>query len=325
MIGLRFDMRLGPETDPRSAYRAAIEMVEWSEESFAPFVTLSEHHAVADGYLTSPATLAAAMAARTSSTFFLVTAAILPLYDPVRLAEEIALVDHISGGRVGWVLGLGYRPEEYAMLGVDFARRGRIADEHLAALLDALAGHDLSPHGRPGSVTPTAAPGLQLFWGGGSRPAARRAARFGLGLFAQTDVDGLAEAYAEECEAAGVEPMPCMLPSPGQPLTVFVADDVDRAWDEVGPAMLRDVVEYASWNSGSTDRNASMSGSRTVDELRAEEASHRIVSVEGALEILETDPLMLHPLCGGLDPEVAWTYLRRVGDEVAPALAARRS
>ena len=138
MIGLRFDMRLGPDTDPRSAYRAAIEMVEWSEESFAPFVTLSEHHAVADGYLTSPATLAAAMAARTSSTFFLVTAAILPLYDPVRLAEEIALVDHISGGRVGWVLGLGYRPEEYAMLGVDFARRGRIADEHLATPLDAL-------------------------------------------------------------------------------------------------------------------------------------------------------------------------------------------
>ena len=298
MIGLRFDMRLGPDTDPRTAYRTAIEMVEWSEGAFAPFVTLSEHHAVADGYLTSPATLAAAMAARTTSTFFLVTAAILPLYDPVRLAEEIALVDHISGGRVGWVLGLGYRPEEYAMLGVDFARRGRIADEHLATLLDALAGHALSP----------------LFWGGGSRPAARRAARFGLGLFAQTDVDGLAEAYAEECEAAGVEPMPCMLPSPGQPLTVFVADDLDAAWSEVGPYMLRDVVEYAGWNSGSTDRNASMSGSTTVDELRAEEASHRIVTIDGARTILESDPLMLHPLCGGLPAEVAWPYLRRVAD-----------
>lgn len=318
MIGLRFDMRLGPETDPRTAYRTAIEMVEWSEGAFAPFVTLSEHHAVADGYLTSPATLAAAMAARTSSTFFLVTAAILPLYDPVRLAEEIALVDHISGGRVGWVLGLGYRPEEYAMLGVDFARRGRIADEHLATLLDALAGHDLAPHGRAGSVSPTAGPGLQLFWGGGSRPAARRAARHGLGLFAQTDVDGLAEVYAEECEAAGVDPAPCMLPSPGQPLTVFVADDLDAAWSEVGPYLLRDVVEYASWNAGTTDRNASMSGSRSLDELRAEEASHRIVTVEGARKILESDPLMLHPLCGGLPAEVAWPYLRRVADVAGP-------
>lgn len=322
MFGLRFDMRLGPELDARTAYRTALDMVEWAEDSFAPFVTLSEHHAVADGYLTSPSLMVSAMAARTGSTHFLVTAAILPLYDPVRLAEEIAVADHLSGGRVAWVLGLGYRPEEYALLGVDFERRGALADAHLATLLDALAGHDLTPHGRAGAIS-SPPQGLQLFWGGGSRPAARRAARHGLGLFAQTDVDGLAEAYVEECEVVGTDPAPCMLPSPTQPLTVFVADDVDRAWGEVGPSMLRDVVEYASWNQGGAGRNASMSASTTLDSLRDEAASHRIVDVDGALDILEDDPLMLHPLCGGLPADTAWTYLRRVGDEVASAWAAR--
>jgi len=322
VFGLRFDMRLSPELDARAAYRTAVDMVEWAEGSFAPFVTLSEHHGVADGYLTSPSLMVSAMAARTSSTSFLVTAAILPLYDPVRLAEEIAMVDHLSGGRVAWVLGLGYRPEEYALLGVDFDRRGAIADEHLSTLLDALAGHDLVPHGRPGSISSPPS-GVHLFWGGGSRAAARRAARHGLGLFAQTDVDGLAERYAEECDAAGTVPAPCMLPSPTQPFTVFVADDVERAWEQVGPSMLRDVVEYASWNQGAAGRTASMSRTTTLEALRAEAASHRIVDLDGALEILERDPLMLHPLCGGLSPDVAWTYLRRVGEEVAPAMAAR--
>ncbi|HNE37160.1 MAG TPA: LLM class flavin-dependent oxidoreductase [Microthrixaceae bacterium] len=325
MIGLRFDMRLAPGQDVRGAYRAALDMVEWSEGSFAPFVTVSEHHAVADGYLTSPGTMVAAMAARTTSTYFMVTAAILPLYDPVRLAEEMAVIDHISGGRVGWVLGVGYRPEEYALLGVDFERRGRLADEHLDTLFDALAGRDLTPHGRPGSIGRAPEGRITLFWGGASRPAARRAARRGLGLFAQTNVDGLAQVYEQECAAAGIEPRGCVMPNPGAPMTVFVADDVDRAWDELGEPMLRDATAYAAWNPQSAARNASMSTSRSVEELRSEGASHRVVTVDGALDILGNDPLMLHPLCGGLDPEVAWPYLRRVGEQVAPARDAARS
>ena len=87
--------------------------------------------------------------------------------------------------------------------------------------------------------------------------------------------------------------------------------------------MLRDATAYAAWNPQSAARNASMSTSRSVEALRSEGASHRVVTVDGALDILGSDPLMLHPLCGGLDPEVAWPYLRRVGDAVAPAHAAR--
>ncbi|MEO9166404.1 MAG: LLM class flavin-dependent oxidoreductase [Aquihabitans sp.] len=324
MFSLRFDMRLAPGGDARAAYQAAIEMAAWAEPVLDPFIVVSEHHASEDGYLPSPATFVSALAAATESTSFLVAAAVLPLYDPVRLAEEIAVVDHLSNGRVGWVLGLGYRPEEYALMGVDWDRRGQIADEKLAMLLDALAGHDLSSHGRPGSVHPTPGEGLQLYWGGGSPVAARRAARFDLGLFAQADRPGLADAYNAACAAEGREPGICFLPPAGQPFACFVADDLDQAWQDLGPALMRDVAEYAAWNGGTVEQAANLSRSSTLDGLRAEAGAHRILTVAEAVDLLDEHALTLHPLCGGLDPEVAWRYLRLVGEQVAPALAERR-
>jgi alkanesulfonate monooxygenase SsuD/methylene tetrahydromethanopterin reductase-like flavin-dependent oxidoreductase (luciferase family) len=320
VFSLRFDMRLG-DVDARTAYAATLDMVEWAEAPLAPVVVLSEHHGVEGGYLPSPGPLAAAMAARTTSTFIMVAATLLPLHDPVRLAEDIAVIDHLSGGRVGWVFGLGYRPEEFALLDVEWAGRGRRMDHHLRVVLDALDGLDLTTHGRPGSVRPAVVPRPQLFVGGGSGHAARRAARFGLGLFAQTDAGGLGDLYAAECERLGVEPRMCVLPPPDLPLSVFVADDVDAAWDEIGPYLLSNAIDYAGWNPGSTT-TASLSQASTVDELRADLGAYRIVTVDEAVAMATSGSLSLHPMCGGIPPEVAWPYLRRVADEVAPALPA---
>ena len=59
---------------------------------------------------------------------------ILPFYDPVRLAEDMSVLDIISGGRVIYTLALGYRPEEYEHFGLAIKKRGRIADEKLGLL-----------------------------------------------------------------------------------------------------------------------------------------------------------------------------------------------
>ena len=150
--------------------------------------------------------------------------------------------------------------------------------------------------------------------------AARRAARFGLGFYAQTDGDELAAAYRDECAAQGREPGPCILPSPEVPATMFVADDVDPAWAELGPYLLHDAVTYAAWNDN--ERTASLSFAKTEDALRAEEGAHRVVSVDDAVaHIRNFGYLPLHPLCGGLPPELAWPYLERVVDDVLPRLA----
>ncbi|MEY2423159.1 MAG: hypothetical protein QOI95_3226 [Acidimicrobiaceae bacterium] len=318
---MRFDLRApAGGVAPAALYAAALDMVEWSETRGCALVVLSEHHASPDGYLPTPIVVASAMAARTTTLPLLIGAAILPLYEPVRLAEEMVVLDIISGGRVSYVFGLGYRPEEYAMFGVASADRARRAEDNLAVVLEALKGEPFDHDGRRIWVTPKPSTdgGPSIAYGGGSVAAARRAARFGLDFLAQTDRPELAVAYNEEAARVGRTPGHITLPSPGDPMTVFVADDVDQAWDELGPYLLHDAVTYAEWNDDA--EIASVSHSKTVDDLRAEGGAHRVFTVGEAVEHVRTHGILpLHPLCGGLPPSLAWPYLHRVVDEVLPA------
>jgi alkanesulfonate monooxygenase SsuD/methylene tetrahydromethanopterin reductase-like flavin-dependent oxidoreductase (luciferase family) len=157
-------------------------------------------------------------------------------------------------------------------------------------------------------------------WGGGSEAAARRAGRNGLGFFAQSADESLRHAYEDAARRAGHEPGWCFLPPKELPTSLFVADDVDRAWDELGPYLMHDARSYAAMNPD--DRGTTgLSFARSVDELRAEGRSHRIVGVNEAISLARSGlALPLHPLIGGLPPELAWRYLRTVTDEVMPAL-----
>jgi alkanesulfonate monooxygenase SsuD/methylene tetrahydromethanopterin reductase-like flavin-dependent oxidoreductase (luciferase family) len=324
MFTLRFDLR-APSTGAPAAdlYRAAFEMTAWAETRGGVTAIVCEHHASSDGYLPAPLPLAAALAARTTQIPIMVAIVMLPLYDPVRLAEEMCVLDIISGGRISYVGGIGYRPVEYEMYGVDFHRRGAIADQHLTLLLQAKTGEPFEHEGRHIHVTPPPLTpgGPRVAWGGGSLPAARRAGRFGLDFLAENENPALGVAYEEASRAQGHEPGSCMLPPRDHPSNVFVATDVDRAWEELGPYLMHDVAMYADWNQ-EKPTNSGVSFARSVDELRAEQGSHRILSVDQAIELARASGfLSLNPLIGGLPPEIAWRYLETVVDQVEPALA----
>ncbi len=323
MFLTRFDLRSPDLGAPHAElYAAALDMAAFAETRGAVCVLVSEHHTLADGYLPAPLLVASAIAARTTQVPILTSALVLPLYDPVRLAEDLVVLDLISRGRASHVLAVGYRPEEYDHFGVDFHRRGRIADAHLEMLLKAKTGEPFIHEGRriqvtPGPFTPG---GPQVHIGGGSPAAARRAARHGLDFYAQGGGRELKELYRAECRAHGHDPGFCLMPPVDLPTAVFVADDLDAAWDEVGPHLLADARAYAATNPGAAQR-AAMSEATTVAELRAEQASHRILTVDEAVSFIGAgNVLQLHPLVGGLDPEVAWRYLRTVTDEVVPRL-----
>ena len=282
-------------------YAAALEIASWSESRGCLSAVLCEHHMADDGYLPAPLTLASAMAARTSTLPITVAVVLLPLHDPIQLAEEMAVLDIISNGRVIYVAAIGYRPVEYEMYGVDYHRRGKIADAKLGVLLQAKAGLPFEYEGRRGQVTPAPVTpgGPMVAWGGGSIAAARRAGRFGLGFFGQKGDPALGVAYEEAARAAGHEPGMCLLPPADAATTVFVAEDVDAAWDELGPYLMHDVRSYAAWNEGNTD-TASLSFVETAEELRKENTSHRILSVPEAIDFVRAGaPLQLHPLIGG--------------------------
>jgi alkanesulfonate monooxygenase SsuD/methylene tetrahydromethanopterin reductase-like flavin-dependent oxidoreductase (luciferase family) len=323
MLTIRFDMRAPPSGAPTTdLYPAAIDMCAWAESRGAIVAVLSEHHGAEYNHLPSPMVLASAIAARTERLAIMLAAVVLPFWDPVRLAEDMAVLDIISKGRASYILALGYRPEEFEHFGVDIRTRGRLADEKLALLRELLSGEAIFG-GRRIKATPPphTAGGPMLMWGGGSVAAARRAGRYGLGMLGNANVDGMHEAYQEACRQHGHEPGPIFLPDREKPSVCFVADDVDEAWDEIGPYLLHDVRAYADWNPGN-DYSAGFSDAKTVDELRTNPTSHRIYSVEEAVKRVRSgEVLSLSPLCGGVPPEIAWPYLKRVGEVVVPEAA----
>jgi alkanesulfonate monooxygenase SsuD/methylene tetrahydromethanopterin reductase-like flavin-dependent oxidoreductase (luciferase family) len=322
MFTIRFDMR-APNWAGSAAdlYAAAIDMCAWAETRGAVLAVLSEHHGTDDGHLPAPLMLASAIAARTRSLAILLAAVSLPLWDPVRLAEEMSVLDLISRGRVSYAFGVGHRSSEYEQFGIDMATRGRVADEILAVLGPLVRGESVEYRGRTIRVTPPCGSptGPMVLIAGGSKAAARRAGAFGLGFISQTDSPGLKGFYEEQCRAHGHEPGIIQFPVRGAPTAVFVADDVDAAWDALGPYLLHDAIMAASYRPHD-DSVASITRADSVAALRAEDGPYRIFTPDEAAEYVRGGRLLpLHPLCGGVPPDVAWPYLERAAAAAARA------
>jgi len=312
MFTLRFDMR-APSigASPTELYAAACEMSAWAETRGCVAAVLCEHHCADDGYLPSPLLLGSAIAARTKQ-LMLNLVILLPFYDVARLAEDMAVLDHISAGRATYVFGIGYRKEEYDHFGLSLSDRGRLADEKLGLLRRLLAGEEVVHAGRRMKVTPRPrnAEGPMMSWGGASLAAARRAGRNGLGLLANGGVPGMREAYEEACRENGFEPGFVLIPERDAATNCFVAEDVDAAWDEIGKYLLHDAMSYSEWNPDNTV-SANITTAKTVDELRDQSTSHVILSVAEARERLAAGEVFnINPLCGGIPPEIAWRYLQ---------------
>jgi alkanesulfonate monooxygenase SsuD/methylene tetrahydromethanopterin reductase-like flavin-dependent oxidoreductase (luciferase family) len=324
MFTLRFDMRA--KDGPGSAadlYAAAVEMAEWGERNGAVAAMVSEHHASSDGYLPSPLLLASAIAARTTGLPVQVAALLVPLHDPVSLAEQMAVLDLISRGRVSYICAVGYRPEEYAMFGRDFRARGRRMEESLTVLRRAWTGEPFEYAGRPVWVTPRPATpgGPLLFMGGNSATVVRRAARLGMGMLTQGGDPALEQLYRDACAEYGTKPQLFINPTGDAPMSCFVAEDPDRAWRELGPYLLHDAQMYAAWmgESGAISKSVA----RSVDELRHENGAYRIFTPEQAIaQLRKSGMLMLQPLAGGIPPKLAWPSLELLAAKVLPALKA---
>jgi alkanesulfonate monooxygenase SsuD/methylene tetrahydromethanopterin reductase-like flavin-dependent oxidoreductase (luciferase family) len=324
MFIMRFDMR-APSMSPASdaeLYAAALDMAEWAEQHGCLQLVVSEHHSSEDGYLPAPLILASAMAGRTRKMAIQVAALILPLHDPIALAEQMAVLDIASNGRVSYVVAVGYLPEEYAMFGRDFASRGSRMEKCLAALQQAWKGQPFEFEGREVRVTPTplSARGPGLVMGGNSAVAARRAACFGLGMIAQGTNPELNAIYEKECEKLGTTPGLCINPPSGSVTSAFVSKDPDRAWAELGPYLLHDAQAYAAW-LGEHNRSVTKSVAATVDELRAQNGAYEIFTPDGAVaHIKQTGILLTQPLCGGLPPDLAWPSLELMASDVLPRI-----
>ena len=113
-------------------YREALEEVTRAEELGFDSVWMEEHHSVTNHYWPSPFTVLAGFATRTSTVMLGTDICVAAFYHPVRLAEDVAMLDVMSGGRITLGIAIGYKPDEFALYGVDLAKRGARFEEQLA-------------------------------------------------------------------------------------------------------------------------------------------------------------------------------------------------
>jgi len=317
---MRLDFR-APQNgaaEAREIYATALDMGEWADEQGFTMLVLPEHHGIDDGYLPSPLTMAGCLAGRTKRVRIGVMALLLNLYDPVRLAEDLAVLDLASGGRMAITLGQGYRTFEYDAMGADWDARGRDMDEAIELLLRAWRGERFEWRGRPVHVTPRpmSEPHPFIAVGGRGRNAARRAARFGLPLQPSIDDPAVRALYTAECERLGQ--VPVYLPV-GSGVTTFLSEDPDRTWSEIGPYLLHHATDYASWQTPE-ERSAVNSTASTVAELRSE-GLYRVITPDDCVAAIEATPhhaIVFLPLCGGMPPDLAWPSLRLYAEKVLP-------
>jgi alkanesulfonate monooxygenase SsuD/methylene tetrahydromethanopterin reductase-like flavin-dependent oxidoreductase (luciferase family) len=321
---MRFDLR-APEwgTPSRELYATMLDMAAWADVQGFDVVRVSEHHSSEDGYCPSPLIALAAIAARTSSVRLRAMALLLPLYDPLRVAEDVAVLDQISGGRAELAIGAGYRHEEFEMFGRKRKDRVALVESGIDILRKAWTGEkfrykDMDVRITPRPLQPGGPPILLC---GSSAAAARRAARIADG-FAPMDTSLFAH-YEDELRVLGKQ-VPASFPRMS-PAFVYVAEDPELAWSKLGRHALHETNSYASWLDGDA-ANGPFDAAAELGAVR-ENPAYRVVTPEECVALIrDLGPhaiFTLHPLISGLDPVTAWEGLELFATKVLPHLPDR--
>lgn len=239
-------------TSYQDIYTEVLEQICWAESIGYDDVWLTEHHFADDGHAPSPLPLAAAVAAKTKTMRIGTGVMILPLYNPVRVAEDCATIDLISGGRFDLGVAVGYREEEFDGLGIPMSRRGRRANEALEIISRLWRGETVTFEGEhfqikdarltPGPVQQPRPP----IWVGGFGPAAiNRAVKYGDGYLGMADMRIPYQMYKEKLAEAGKDASNPK--AAGGHLWMVVANDPEKTWHELAPHVRYQINTYREW------------------------------------------------------------------------------
>jgi alkanesulfonate monooxygenase SsuD/methylene tetrahydromethanopterin reductase-like flavin-dependent oxidoreductase (luciferase family) len=307
-------------TAAATLYATALDMAEYGDSHGIAYATPMEHHGSRDGYIPTPFVMGAALAARTRKMRIQLGAIILPLHDPVKIAEQIAVLDLISGGRVDVVLGAGYVPSEFNMFKASLHERGKTMDRGIPLIQRALSGERFKADGREIFIRPLSVqkPHPPLFIGGGVPATARRAARFGAGL-APINAQ-IIPLYRDECAKLGHAPGPIIY-NIGW---IHVSEDPEKTWTEVAPHVLHVIRSYAEWTEGTSSSSPFEGMSNTIDAARAS-GIYRVMTPDECIQMAtEADQIgadvTLAPLIGGVDPKIGWKGLELFVEKVLPRI-----
>ena len=258
-FGVVHDLRSPPGSDMalREIYAQALDQIEMADELGFDLAWFTEHHFLDDGHLPNFVPIAGAVAARTSRIRLSTDIMLAPFAHPIRLAEDLAILDNISGGRMELGIGMGYAAHEFRGFGIPQSRRVSLTEELVQILRLAWAGEPFSFSGKryqfddllvtPAPVQPGGPP---LWIAGMSEKAAVRAARFDTHLLPQGAPEVVIEPWKSELRSTGRDPDDYRV---GIIRSVFVTDDAEREWNPIKPAERYRLGVYAKFFAETPD------------------------------------------------------------------------
>ncbi|MGH8011879.1 MAG: LLM class flavin-dependent oxidoreductase [Candidatus Binataceae bacterium] len=330
-FGLWYDFRNPPQwrRPYDQLYGEILDQVAWADNHGFDDVWLSEHHFIEDGYLPSMLPAAAAIAARTKKIRIPLGVLLMPFHNPVRLAEDIAVVDAISAGRFELGVGVGYKVEEFEGFTIPFSERGARTNEALGIIRRLLEGETVTFKGKFFEVNnvkltpePIQKPHPPIWVGGFTPPALRRAARYGDGFTAPEANRGVYDRYVEELRKQG-RPTNTVRFAAGH-RWLIASNDPERTWNEAADHIIYQSNNYMRWaeKAGQTRNPAYIRDRAHLRELGQLKVAEPGECVKLIREYLDSVPITHYyswTLPPGLAPSWAQPHLELFASEVIPA------
>ncbi len=326
-IGVVYDFRNPADSGISNPdfYAEIMEQAVWLEGLGLDLIWFTEHHFVDDGYLPSWVPVAAAMAARTERLCFSSDISILPLYQPVRLAEDLAVVDNLSNGRIEIGIGLGYVPWDFDGYGIPVKQRVSHTDEGLEILTRCFAGERFSFEGKryrakdviikPDYVQPGGPP---LWVAASSKAGALRAARFDAHLLPQGPYETTIQVWRDELNAAGRNPDDYRV---GIIKPCFVTDDREQDWPPIRAAERRRMEYYArAFEAAGRGAPPDQDKERISQNWVVGDVDHCVTELNTFIKENGITDLVTWAVPPGLRPADTKDSLERFATEVAPRL-----
>jgi alkanesulfonate monooxygenase SsuD/methylene tetrahydromethanopterin reductase-like flavin-dependent oxidoreductase (luciferase family) len=256
-------------------YRDELELIVESERLGFGHAWLTEHHFAADGYSPSLMTIAGAAVAQTSRIRIGTFVVLLPLHDPITVAEDAATLDVLSNGRFDLGVGQGYVPYEFDPRGIRHSSRARRMEEGLHVLRGLLGGEKLSFEGKHNHLEdirimpPPVQKPFPIWVGARAEKAIDRAGRLGF-HFASVGAGHHREKYLSALERHGRDPADFHIL---QLVTCYCADTHEKAWDDVADGFHHVLKCYHDWAVASGDVTQDVEGQAvpTAAQFRKEQ------------------------------------------------------